>query len=149
MLDLNGDARSNFSGTVHITRQSLPLPGFYYTTIWEPQRIYVDPAYPKTMGIDNHDWITIQSVNTWLPDSMAMAGVLNYDNCQPDCARGQEVTFPVQILATAPQTCTVQIGATGSTSPEEAYVYGKISVNALSGSPPSFLVGNAVFNVCS
>jgi hypothetical protein len=149
VLDLNGDARSNFSGTVHITRQSLPLPGFYYTTIWEPQRIYVDPAYPKTMGIDNHDWITIQSVNTWLPDSMAMAGVLNYDNCQPDCARGQEVTFPVQILATAPQTCTVQIGATGSTSPEEAYVYGKISVNALSGSPPSFLVGNAVFNVCS
>jgi hypothetical protein len=100
------------------------------------------------MGIDNHDWITIQSVKAWLPDSMVMAGVLNYDSCQPDCASGQEVTFPVQVLATVPLTCAVQIGAVGSTSSEQAYVYSKITVNALSGNPPSFLVGNSVFRVC-
>jgi hypothetical protein len=149
VLDLNGDAQSNFSGKVRITRQSLPLPGFYYVTIWAPQKIYVDPAYPARMGIDNHDWITIQSVNTWLPDSMAMTGVLNYDNCRPDCASGQEVTFPVQVLATIPQICTVQIGTAGSTSPEQGYVYSKITVNALSGNPPPFLMGNSVFRVCS
>jgi hypothetical protein len=148
VLDLNGDARSNFSGTVRITRQSLPLPGFYYATIWEPQKIFIDPAFPERMGIDNHDWITIQSVNTWLPGSMTMTGVLNYDNCQPDCASGQEVTLPVHVLARVPQTCTVQIGAAGSTSPQEAYVYSEISVNALRGNPPSFLVGNTVFKVC-
>lgn len=124
-------------------------PGFYFATSWEPQKIYVDPAYPKRMGIDNHDWITIQKVNTWGSDSMSMTGVLNYDNCQPDCASGQEVTFPVQVIATAPKTCTVQIGTVGSTSPDEAYVYSMISVSALSGKSPSFLLGNSVFKSCS
>lgn len=149
VLDLNGDAQSNFSGTARVTRQSLPLPGFYYSTIWAPQQVFVDPAYPAKMGIDNHSWITIQSVNTWLPDSMTMTGVLNYDTCQPSCAGGQELTVPVQVMATVPQTCTVQIGMVGSTSPEQAYVYSEITVNALSGSPPSFLVGNQVFSACS
>lgn len=124
-------------------------PGYYFATIWEPQKIYVDPAHPKTMGIDNHDWITIQRVDTWGPDSMSMTGVLNYDKCQPDCASGPEATVPVKVTATDPRTCIVQIGMVGATSPREVYVYSKINVNALSGNPPSFLLGDSVFKVCS
>jgi surface antigen len=125
-----------------------PLPGFYYETIWAPQKIYLNPAYPKRMGIDNHDWITIQRVGTWLPDRMVMAGTLNYDNCQPDCASGQELTLPVRVLAKAPQRCAVQIGPTGSTSSEVANVYSQITVEAVSGHPPSSLLGSSVFKVC-
>ena len=148
VLDLNGDAVSNFSGTVHISRPALPLPDFYYATAVLPENLYVNPTYPKRLGIDNHDWIDIQSLNGWTPDSMTMSGVLNYDECQPDCASGPMVTFPVQVVATAPQTCTLQVDQVGSTLPQQAYVYSKISVNALSGSPPSSLVGNSVFHVC-
>lgn len=148
----NGDTSSNWNPSVGYRCAMInspgPLPGFYYATIWAPQKIYANPAHPDIMGIDNHDWITIHSVNAWLPDSVTMTGVLNYDNCQPDCASGSELTFPVQVVATTPQNCTVQIGATDSTSPEVAYVYGEITVKALSGQPPAFLVGNSVFKVC-
>ena len=146
--DLSIDAIRGVSGTVRISRPSLPLPDFYYAGAVLPENLYVNPAYPNRLGIDNHDWIDIQSLDAWGPDSMTMTGVLNYDNCQPDCASGQELTFPVQVVATAPQTCTVRVGELGSTTPQEAYVYSKISVNALSASPPSFLVGNSVFKVC-
>jgi hypothetical protein len=146
--DLSVDAIRGVSGTVRISRQSLPLPDFYYATAVLPENLYVNPAYPNRLGIDNHDWIDIQSLDAWSPDSMTMTGVLNYDNCQSGCANGQELTFPVQVVATAPQTCTVRVGEPGSNPPQKAYVYSQINVNALSGSPPSFLVGNSVFKIC-
>jgi hypothetical protein len=126
-----------------------PIPDFYYVSAVEPENLYKNPAYPQTLGIDNSDWIKVQSLNAWNADSMIMAGVLHHDNCQPDCAGGQIVTYPVQIVATTPQTCTVQIGEIGSGSSEQAYVYSEISVTALSGNPPSYLVGNSVFKVCA
>jgi hypothetical protein len=148
VLDLNGDARSGFTGTVQVKRLSLPLPEFYFATQFEQQKLYADPAFPNRMGIDNVDWISINSVNSWTPDSVTMTGVLNYNNCQPDCPNGQLLTFPVQVVATSPQTCTVQVGWTSSSSPQTAYVYSRINVQALSGSPPAFPLGNLVFNVC-
>jgi hypothetical protein len=146
--DLSNDAIRGVSGTTRITRPSLPLPEFYYASAVLPEYLYVRPTFPKRLGIDNVDWIDIKSVNTWGPDSMTMTGVLNYNNCKPSCAGGQMFTFPVQILATAPQKCTVQVNESGSTSPQEAFVYSKISINALSGNPPAFLVGNSVLKVC-
>ncbi|HEX3965804.1 MAG TPA: hypothetical protein VHZ03_55710 [Trebonia sp.] len=149
VLDLNGDARSGFTGTVQVTRLAMPLPDFYFSTLFEKQTIYADPAFPGTLGIDNVDWIAIQDVNEWGPDSMTMTGVLHYDECKPSCAGGPQVTFPVQVVASLPRTCSVNVGWVGSTSPEEAYVYSTISVNALAGSPPSFLTGSSVFQVCA
>jgi hypothetical protein len=142
------DVALKINGQVQITRPSLPLPEFYYASAVQPEYLYVSPSYPQRLGIDNADWIDIQTVNSWGPYSLTMTGVLNYNNCQPSCAGGQMLTFPVQVVATAPQTCSVQVGKLGSTSPEDAYVFSKISVNALSGSPPSFLVGNSVLKVC-
>jgi hypothetical protein len=149
VLDLNGDARSNFSGTVRITRQPLPLPDFYYADAVLPEMLYVNPAYPKELAIDNHEGIAVQSLTAWGPDSMIMTGILDHDECQPDCAAGPIVMYPVQVVATAPQTCTLQTYQQGSALPQKAYVYSKISVNALSGNPPSYLVGDSVFKVCS
>lgn len=149
VLDLNGDARSNFSGTVRITRPSLPLPDFYYADAVLSEILYVSPTYPRELAIDNHEGIAIQSLNAWGPDSMIMTGVLTHDECQPSCAAGPIVTFPVQVVATAPRTCTLQVDQLGSALPEQAYVYSKISVYALSGNPPSYLVGDSVFKACS
>jgi hypothetical protein len=149
VLDLNGDAQSGFRGTVQVTRPSLPLPDFYFQSAVVPEALYVHPVPPKILGIDNHDWITVDSVSSWTATDMIMTGILHYDACQPDCAAGPEVTVPVQVTASAPQTCTVQIGEPGSTSPQQAYVYGEINVVALSGTPPSFLVGTSVLQVCT
>jgi hypothetical protein len=147
--DLSSDAIRGVSGRVQIDRpSSLPLPQFYYASAVLPEYLYTRPTYPKRLGIDNVDWIDIQSVTSWGSDSMTMTGVLNYNNCQPSCAGGQMFTFPVQVVATAPQTCAVHVNKLGSTSLEQAYVYSKISVNALGGSPPSFLVGDSVLKVC-
>ncbi len=148
VLDLNGDARSNFSGTVRITRSSLPLPDFYYADAVLPEMLYVSPAYPRELAIDNHEGIAIQSLTEWGPDTMIMTGVLDEDECQPDCAAGPIVDFPVQVVATDPLTCTLQ-AFPGSGLPQQAYVYSKISVNALSGNPRSDLVGDSVFEACS
>jgi hypothetical protein len=148
VLDLNGDARSNFSGTVRITRPSLPLPDFYYADAVLPEMLYVSPTYPKELAIDNHEGIAIQSLTEWGPDTMIMTGVLAEDECQPDCAAGPIVQYPVQVVATHPLTCTLE-AFPGSGLPQQAYVYSKISVDALSGNPRSDLVGDSVFKACS
>ena len=130
VLDLNGDARSNFSGTVRITRPSLPLPDFYYADAVLPEMLYVSPTYPKELAIDNHEGIAIRSLTEWGPDTMIMTGVLDEDECQPDCAAGPIVDYPIQAVATDPLTCTLH-AFPGSGLPQKAYVYSKISVNAL------------------
>jgi hypothetical protein len=146
--DLSNDAIRGVSGAVRIARLSLPLPEFYYASAVLPEYLYASPSYPKRLGIDNVDWIDINSVNTWGPDSMTMTGVLNYNNCKPACAGGQMFTFPVQVVATAPQTCTVQVEKSGSPTHQEAFVFSRISINAISGSPPAFLIGGSVLKAC-
>jgi pimeloyl-ACP methyl ester carboxylesterase len=128
---------------------SSPLPDFYYANAVLPETLYVSPTYPKELAIDNHDGIAIQAMDAWSPTSMTMTGVLSYDECRPDCAAGPTVTFPAQVVATAPHTCTLQVDQQGSTLPEKAYVYSDITVKALSGNPPAQLVGNSVFKVCN
>lgn len=128
---------------------SLPLPDFYYADAVLPEKLYISPTFPKELAIDNHDGIAIQSLNAWDPESMTMTGTLAYDECQPDCGAGPTVTFPVQVIATAPKTCTLQVDQVGSTVPKQAYVYSDITVKVLSGNPPTYLVGNSVFKVCN
>ena len=127
---------------------SSSLPDFYYANAVLPEKLYVSPEYPKELAIDNHDGIAIKILNAWGPQSMTMTGTLAYDECQPDCAAGPTVTFPVQVIATAPQTCTLQVDQASSTVPERAYVYSEITVKALSGNPPPNLVGTSVFKAC-
>lgn len=146
--DLSNDAIRGVSGIVRVTRLSLPLPEFYYASAVLPEYLYASPSYPKRLGINNVDWIDIEKVNAWGPDSMTMTGVLNYNDCKPACAGGQMFTFPVQVVATAPQKCTVQVNVSGSTTRQEAFVYSQININALSGNPPAFLLGGSVLKAC-
>jgi hypothetical protein len=133
----------------HIDLRSLPLPEFYYADAVLPEAIYASPTYPKELAIDNHEGIAIQSLDAWLPGSMIMTGILDHDQCQPDCAAGPIVTFPVRVVATDSRTCALKMYQSGSTLPTQAYVYSKVTVSALSGNPPSYLVGDSVFKVCS
>lgn len=126
-----------------------PTPAFYYANAVLPEKLYVSPTYPKELAIDNHDGIAIQALDSWGPATMTMTGTLTYDECQPACAAGPIVTFPVRVIAAAPQTCTLQVDQQGSPLPEKAYVYSNITVKALSGNPPTQLVGNSVFKVCN
>jgi hypothetical protein len=132
----------------HIDLRSLPLPEFYYADAVLPEALYASPAYPRELAIDNQEGIAIQSLDTWLPESMIMTGILSHDECQPDCAAGPIVTFPVRVVATDPRTCDLQTYQSGSTLPAQTYVYSKVTVSVLSGNPPSYLVGDSVFKVC-
>jgi hypothetical protein len=147
--DLAHDAILQVHGAVRVSRPSLPLPDFYYANAVQPETLYSSPAYPKELAIDNHDWIAIRSLNAWSPEGMIMTGILNHDECQPDCAAGPNIKIPVRVVATNPRICALQTFQSGSTLPARAYVYSKVSVTVLSGNPPSDEVGDSVFKVCS
>jgi len=142
------DAAFNPLGA-HIDLRSLPLAEFYYADAVLPEVVYASPTHPKELVIDNHEGIVIQSLDSWGPESMIMTGIIDHDKCQPDCAAGPIVTFPVRVVATDPRTCALETYQSGAALPAQAYVYSKVSVSALSGNPPSYLVGDSVFRVCS
>jgi hypothetical protein len=62
---------------------------------------------------------------------------------------GPVVTYPVEVIATAPQTCALTEYQQNSSLPALAYVYSEIDLQPLSGNPPSYLTGTSVFKVCS
>lgn len=125
------------------------LPNFYYADAVLPEVLYSSPTYPKELAIDNHEGIAIQSLDTWNPETMIMTGILDHDECQPDCAAGPIAKFPVRVVATDPQTCALLRNQSASTLPAQAYVYTRITVTPLSGNPPPYLVGDSVFKACS
>lgn len=74
-------------------------------------------------------------------------GTLSQDNCDPNCAQGQTLTYSVRIVASLPQKCNLIIHRDYSEAPSQvdALVYNEISVEALSGNPDPRLVGDGVF----
>jgi hypothetical protein len=149
VFDLKGDALSNFSSTVQVTRPPLPTPEFYYNSAIDGGgHLFTHSNLPPVMGIDNHNYISTLHLTAWGPDRLTATGVLNQDDCKPDCASGPYSTYPVQVAASDPRHCTVQIDYGPGT--RETYVFSKITVRALSGSPFQYLVGDSVFGpICS
>jgi pimeloyl-ACP methyl ester carboxylesterase len=120
------------------------VPEFYVHNGYELGSIYQYPNFPTSIGLDNHDSI---SALRWAQPSqtgITATGTLNVDNCTPDCASGTYDSYPVELVVSAPQHCTVNVYQQYSDkfNSEQAYVYNTIYVKALSGSPPSYLVGN-------
>jgi hypothetical protein len=117
----------------------------YINTVFTPGALYPYPSGPPSIGIDNHDSITGLQ---WTPGSqgdLIGTGTLNYDNCNPNCAEGTAETFPVQITASNPQQCTVQLYPNGLGNPSQkvhAEVFSQVNIQPLKGSPPSFLIDN-------
>jgi pimeloyl-ACP methyl ester carboxylesterase len=105
--------------------------------------LYRYPAFPTSIGLDNHDFIAgIQWANV-TPSGATANGTLSVDNCTPDCASGTSVLSTVQLLLSDPQHCTVNVYKQHSdvAKPKNVYVYNKIFVKVLSGNPPASLVG--------
>jgi hypothetical protein len=71
-------------------------------------------------------------------------GTLNVNNCTPDCANGTNVQYPIQMSASNPQHCNVAVYKQYSSVSQQkkAYVFNKIQLKALSGNPPSYLMGS-------
>ena len=102
--------------------------------------LYKSPYEPTRIGIDNSDYITGLQWAAASQDSLGAAGTLHYDNCQPDCASGTYITYPIRILASDPQRCPVKLHIDSSQAVQE-YVFNKIDITPVTGSPPSYLVG--------
>jgi serine/threonine protein kinase len=130
-----------------------PQPSLYINTAFTLGELYQYPFGPSSIGIDNTD--SIRNIQ-WAADNqgdLIGTGTLNHDNCTPDCASGSLETFRVKITASNPQMCTVTIypnGSGGSSQTNQAEVFTQIDIQALQGSPPSYLVGDAVLhNPCT
>jgi hypothetical protein len=131
------------------SQPSLPRPAFYYNTAIDAGGLFTYPDFPKAIGIDNHDSYTDLRWTEPTPDSARATGVLNEDKCTPDCASGPMVTYPIEILASAPKECTVSVyypDNSGVSKTVQAYIFTKISVRALNGSPDPSLVGESVIS---
>jgi pimeloyl-ACP methyl ester carboxylesterase len=119
------------------------VPELYVHNGYELGSLYQYPNFPAAIGLDNHDSISGLRWSQVNQNSGTAVGMLNYDNCTPSCAGGSYVTYPIELLASAPQHCTVQVYKpnTDVPTPKATYVFNTIYVKALSGSPPSSLVG--------
>lgn len=135
-------------GTGQIDRSPSPTPDLYVSTGYERGALYRYPDFPAKIGIDNHDYFS-ELQWTKLDQGRAKAtGTLHENNCEPNCSVGTYLTYPIEILASDPQRCTVTVytNYTDSTQLTGEYVFNRISVRALSGNPSSFLVGESVFS---
>lgn len=139
------DTLLNVHGQVQITRPALPTPDLSVKTGYELGALYQHPNFPNKIGIDNHDYL---SDLTWTigTDKATATGMLHQLDCVPDCADGTYETFPVRVVASQPQQCTVTVYPQGSDTGQarDAYVFSLFSVQALSGSPQPYLLGDNV-----
>lgn len=101
VLDLNGDAQSNFSGTVGITRPSLPLSeaafcqgGFYPNCAYQSHGIE-----PTSMYFSGDNTVSIRGItwSSWSDTSAAGSGTWYLVNCNPDCASGPVTKYPATL----------------------------------------------------
>ena len=119
----------------------------YINTVFTPGALYKYPTGPAKIGIDNHNYIDGLQ---WAPGNqgdLVGTGTMHYDDCNPSCAGGTYHVIPVQITASQPQQCSVQLYPDGLGNPSQtvnADVFNRIDVQPLQGSPPSPLVGTSV-----
>jgi hypothetical protein len=119
----------------------------YINTAFTPGALYKYPSGPSKIGIDNHNYIDNLRWAASSQGGLIGTGTLHYDDCIPNCAGGTYHTSYIQITASDPQQCNVQVYPQGLGNPSQtvsADVFNMIDVQALQGSPPSFLVGTSV-----
>jgi hypothetical protein len=121
----------------------------YINTVFTPGALYKYPTGPPKIGIDNHDYIDGLQWMAGSQGDLVGTGTLHYDDCNPSCAGGTYQNIPVQITASQPKQCTVQLYLDGLGNPSQsvnADVFNHIEIQALRGNPPSFLVGGSVLS---
>jgi hypothetical protein len=106
--DLAHDAIVQVHGEVQITRPN-PTLALYLHNGYTLGALYKYPNFPGTFALDNHDYL---SGITWTQISASGASAtatLNVDTCNPSCAAGTYMTYPVKMIATNPQECSVAV----------------------------------------
>src|SRR5262249_25107864 len=118
----------------------------YVSTGYELGSLYRHPNFPAQIGLDNHDFLSALTWSDIGPRTATATGVLNDDDCVPNCASGTYHQYRVQVLATDPRQCVVSISQQG-VLPQRvpAYVYGTLTIRALEGGP-SILAHGPLFS---
>ncbi len=115
-----------------------PAVKLYISTGMIPGQLYSAPDFPATIPVDNHDGF---SHLAWRGEGGAAAdaaGVAYVDECQPDCASGPVVDRPVDLFASDPQSCEIQLvnQATGNMTSQRVYIYHQIVIRSTGSVPP-------------
>lgn len=119
------------------------VPEVYVHNGYELGSLYRYPNFPASIGLDNHDYISGLHWQQVIPSRATAMGTMNFDDCTPDCSSGTYQTSPVELQVSDPQQCLVKVYKPNSAaySVSQAFVYNKIYVKSLGGSPPASLVG--------
>jgi hypothetical protein len=107
--------------------------------------LFLAPNFPDKIGIDNHDYLTGLTWDYSAPDMATARGTLSLDDCNPDCASGQRLSYPATVVASAPTNCSITTTFGGSGG---GYVYSKITVAVESGNPNPNYVGDYLSPQC-
>ncbi|MFE0475935.1 fibronectin type III domain-containing protein [Streptomyces sp. NPDC058947] len=134
------------------TAASGKKPSLYVSTGYERGSLYESSHFPEKIGLDNHEWYSDLQWGHIGPSSAKATGTLHENKCEPSCAEGEYVTYPIEVIATDPVQCAVEVYDRHSDEMRivQAYVFNEISARALSGKPRPDLVGDEVFKTsCS
>ncbi|WP_319666099.1 hypothetical protein [Streptomyces scabiei] len=133
------------------TAASAKKPSLYVSTGYERGSLYEPSHFPAKIGLDNHEWYSDLQWGHIGPDSAKATGTLHENKCEPSCADGEYVTYPIEVLATDPKQCAVEVYDRRSDEMRivQAYVFNEISARALSGNPRPDLVGDVFKTPCS
>lgn len=147
-LDEGRDQLAGETGVLRVTRPSMPAPSLYVSTGYERGALYPPTALPSRIGINNHEYIEELQWSAETSSGATATGVLNQLNCEPSCADGLYRIYDVEVIATAPESCSVTVYADGSdeSRPVQTYAYTTVSIRpTLSDpSPDSRLLGDSV-----
>jgi pimeloyl-ACP methyl ester carboxylesterase len=132
------------AAVVEAIQAATTTPALYIHNGFVLGSLFKVPNFPATIGLDNHDYLSGLHWSGINPSGATAKGTLTVDTCTPNCASGTTATYPVELLASNPQHCTVAVYKQYSSvsKQEKAYVFNTIRLRALSGNPPSNLMGS-------
>ncbi|WP_158973323.1 hypothetical protein [Streptomyces griseus] len=135
---------------IHASKQppSAKTPSLYVRTGYERGALYEPADFPKKIALDNHNYISDLQWKQPGASDIKATGTLNENKCEPSCAEDDYVTYPIEVRASEPRQCAVEVYKPYSDEKRMvgAYVYDRISVRTLNGNPDPSLVGDEVFS---
>jgi hypothetical protein len=112
VLDLNGDALSNFSGTVQIARPSLPPPTVAFGIPGQPPSFL--GTKPTAIYFSTDLTVSIRGItwSSWGASGATGRGTWYLVNCTPDCATGPIQKYPATLTISNAQNGLFTVPAT-------------------------------------
>lgn len=139
------DVRAEVTGAIGSSLASATPPAGLFLNTPFTNGLFNASNFASRIGIDNHDYLTGLTWDYSTPGLATATGQLSVDDCNPDCASGQQLSYPAKVVASEPKNCTV---ANSLTSSHGGFVYGKITVTVTSGNPNPTYVGDYLSPRC-